>query len=219
MAGGDGSLAAVAAVAIERDMPFVCVPFGTRNHFARDLGLDRDDPLGALAAFDGRRAADRRRPRRRAALPQQRLARPLRAARAPARAPPAAARRARTRCVRSRSHCRTAAAGLFTIDGDAVRGRVVLVANNHYSLELLSLGERERIDDGLLHLYVPHGLAADRLGRAHARPRSRSARRCPGSGPRSTASRWSSTRRFGSRSSRGRYACSCLARQSDRIGT
>src|SRR5438132_11603011 len=53
MAGGDGSLAAVAEVALERDLPFVCVPFGTRNHFARDLGLDRDDPLGALDAFDG----------------------------------------------------------------------------------------------------------------------------------------------------------------------
>ena len=33
-------------VAIEQDLPFVCIPFGTRNHFARDLGLDRDDPLG-----------------------------------------------------------------------------------------------------------------------------------------------------------------------------
>ena len=52
MAGGDGSLAAVAEVAIEQDIPFVCIPFGTRNHFARDLGLDRDDPIAALAAFD-----------------------------------------------------------------------------------------------------------------------------------------------------------------------
>ena len=53
MAGGDGSLAQVAEVAIERDLPFACVPFGTRNHFARDLGLDRDDPLAALDAFRG----------------------------------------------------------------------------------------------------------------------------------------------------------------------
>ena len=53
IAGGDGSLAPVAAVAIERGLPFVCVPFGTRNHFARDVGLDRNDPLGALAAFAG----------------------------------------------------------------------------------------------------------------------------------------------------------------------
>src|ERR1700690_3894158 len=51
MAGGDGSLGLVASVAVERDIPFVCIPFGTRNHFARDLGLDRDDPVAALAAF------------------------------------------------------------------------------------------------------------------------------------------------------------------------
>ena len=95
MAGGDGSLAAVAEVAIEQDMPFVCIPFGTRNHFARDVGLDRDDPIGALDGLRRRGAADRRRPRRRPALPEQRLARPLRAARAPARAPPPPARRAR----------------------------------------------------------------------------------------------------------------------------
>src|SRR4051794_40005538 len=37
MAGGDGSLAAVADVALQRDAAFVCIPFGTRNHFARDL--------------------------------------------------------------------------------------------------------------------------------------------------------------------------------------
>jgi diacylglycerol kinase family enzyme len=51
VAGGDGSLAAVAAVAIEADLPFVCVPAGTRNHFARDLGLDRADPAAAIEAF------------------------------------------------------------------------------------------------------------------------------------------------------------------------
>jgi len=39
MAGGDGSLGRVAAVALEHDLPFVPVPFGTRNHFARNLGL------------------------------------------------------------------------------------------------------------------------------------------------------------------------------------
>ena len=35
--------------------------------------------------------------------------------------------------------------------------RLVLVANNDYALDLLSLGERERLDEGLLHLYIPHG--------------------------------------------------------------
>jgi diacylglycerol kinase family enzyme len=51
MAGGDGSLAIVASVASAYGIPFVCVPAGTRNHFARDLGLDPDDLVGALDAF------------------------------------------------------------------------------------------------------------------------------------------------------------------------
>ena len=51
MAGGDGSQALVAEVAARHDVPLVCVPSGTRNHFALDLGLDRDDVVGALDAF------------------------------------------------------------------------------------------------------------------------------------------------------------------------
>ncbi len=50
MAGGDGSLGLVAQVAIESDVPFFCVPLGTRNHFALDIGLNRDHPLSALHA-------------------------------------------------------------------------------------------------------------------------------------------------------------------------
>jgi diacylglycerol kinase family enzyme len=51
MAGGDGSLAVVAAVAAAHGLPFICVPAGTRNHFALDVGVDRHDVPGALAAF------------------------------------------------------------------------------------------------------------------------------------------------------------------------
>jgi diacylglycerol kinase family enzyme len=51
MAGGDGSLATVAAAAAERDLPFICLPAGTRNHFALDLGIVRHDLIGALDAF------------------------------------------------------------------------------------------------------------------------------------------------------------------------
>lgn len=52
MAGGDGSQAVVAEVAMEHGVPFVCIPAGTRNHFALDLGIDRDDLVGSLAAFE-----------------------------------------------------------------------------------------------------------------------------------------------------------------------
>lgn len=51
MAGGDGSQAAVASVAARHQIPHVCVPAGTRNHFAMDLGLDRADVIGALDAY------------------------------------------------------------------------------------------------------------------------------------------------------------------------
>jgi diacylglycerol kinase family enzyme len=157
MAGGDGSLGPVAAVAIERGVPFVCVPFGTRNHFARDLGLDRDDPIAALDAFAGHdrqvdvgRAGDRvflnnvslgvyaqlvhrreRRRRRREALAQA---------------------KAVWATVTDRQEV------IVSVDGERVVAPVVLVANNHYQLDFLSLGERERLDDGLLHLYAPSGL-------------------------------------------------------------
>lgn len=51
MAGGDGSLSVVAAAAAANGLPFVCIPAGTRNHFAGDLGLNRRDPVAALRAF------------------------------------------------------------------------------------------------------------------------------------------------------------------------
>ncbi len=51
MAGGDGSQALVASIAIEHNLPFVCVSAGTRNHFALDLGIDRENPRLSLNAF------------------------------------------------------------------------------------------------------------------------------------------------------------------------
>jgi diacylglycerol kinase family enzyme len=50
-AGGDGTQALVATVAAQHDLPYACIPAGTRNHFALDLGVDRDDVVGALDAF------------------------------------------------------------------------------------------------------------------------------------------------------------------------
>ena len=51
MAGGDGSQAVVASIAAELELPYACIPAGTRNHFALDLGVDRNDVVGALDAF------------------------------------------------------------------------------------------------------------------------------------------------------------------------
>jgi len=51
MAGGDGSQALVASIAHEHDIPFVCISAGTRNHFAQDLGLAKEDPRKGMLAF------------------------------------------------------------------------------------------------------------------------------------------------------------------------
>jgi diacylglycerol kinase family enzyme len=51
VAGGDGTQAIVAGIAAERGVPFMVISAGTRNHFALDLGLDRDDPRRCLDAL------------------------------------------------------------------------------------------------------------------------------------------------------------------------
>jgi diacylglycerol kinase family enzyme len=53
VAGGDGTQALVAGVAAEHGLPFVVISAGTRNHFALDLGLDREDPSACLGALSG----------------------------------------------------------------------------------------------------------------------------------------------------------------------
>ena len=51
VAGGDGTQALVAAIAAEHDIPLLVISAGTRNHFALDLGLDREDPSRCLDAL------------------------------------------------------------------------------------------------------------------------------------------------------------------------
>ncbi|WP_439423170.1 bifunctional phosphatase PAP2/diacylglycerol kinase family protein [Saccharothrix sp. HUAS TT10] len=54
VAGGDGSVAAVAALAAAHRLPLVLVPAGTLNHFARDVGVrGLDDAARATADGDG----------------------------------------------------------------------------------------------------------------------------------------------------------------------
>jgi diacylglycerol kinase family enzyme len=159
MAGGDGSLGSVAEAAIERDLPFVCVPYGTRNHFAADAGLDCDNPLAVLRAFregderrlDVGRVGDRvflnnvslgiyarlvhrREHRRRRRETFARL-------------------RALLLSLRDRRWTER-----FVIDGQPVRASVVLVANNEYRLDLFSIGARDRIDAGALVVYAARGM-------------------------------------------------------------
>jgi diacylglycerol kinase family enzyme len=157
MAGGDGSLAAVAGVAVEQDVPFVCIPYGTRNHFARDIGLDRNDPLAALASFDGREQridVGRLGPRLFLNNVSLGLYAQLVHRRERHRRRGAALARARALALLLQEHRGKTP---FRIDGEIVAARVVVVACNPYSFELFSIGERKSMDDGRLHLYVPHG--------------------------------------------------------------
>jgi diacylglycerol kinase family enzyme len=50
-AGGDGTQALVAGIAAEHNIPLLVISAGTRNHFALDLGLDREDPSRSLDAL------------------------------------------------------------------------------------------------------------------------------------------------------------------------
>ena len=145
-------------VCIERGLPFVCVPFGTRNHFARDLGLDPADPVGALDAFaDGvERRIDVGRANGSVFLNNVSLGVYARLVHRRERH-----RRRREALARLRAlavvatHPRPIG---ITVDGEPLEARVVLVANNAYALDPLSLGARPRLDEGLLHLYAPAGL-------------------------------------------------------------
>lgn len=158
VAGGDGSLGAVAAVAIERDLPFVCVPFGTRNHFARDIGLDRNDPFAALEAFaDGvERRIDVGVVDETVFLNNVSLGLYARLVHRRERH-----RRRREALARVRALLLVAKqrrrVGLV-LDGQPLAARVVVVANNEYRFDPWSLGARDRLDEGLLYVYTAHGL-------------------------------------------------------------
>jgi diacylglycerol kinase family enzyme len=163
MAGGDGSLAPVAQVALERDAAFVVVPFGTRNHFARDLGLDRADPIGALDAFRGaERPIDVGRAGDRLFLNNVSIGMYARLVHRRERH-----RRRRELFARARAWTilltHRDRLGL-TVDGEGLETRLLLVTNNAYALEFLSLGARERLDEGRLHLYSLGAEPPERIG-------------------------------------------------------
>ena len=157
-AGGDGTLGPVATACVDRDLPFVCVPFGTRNHFARDLGLDRSDPLAALRGFDENaeeRRVDAGRAGGRVFLNNVSLGLYADLVHDRERR-----RRRREAFARLKALRRLASGGeevALTIDGAPFRSRLVVVANNGYDLRVFSIGGRERLDAGRLCLYVAHG--------------------------------------------------------------
>jgi diacylglycerol kinase family enzyme len=157
VAGGDGSLSAVAAVAVETGRPLVCVPVGTRNHFARDLGLDQTDLAAALDAFAGdERRVDVARVGERLFLNNVSLG--AYAALVHRREHH---RRRRQLLARARALwlvARERPAARLSLAGAPLTARIVVVANNGYELDLFNVGERATLTEGKLHLYMARGL-------------------------------------------------------------
>ncbi|MFI7390771.1 diacylglycerol/lipid kinase family protein [Streptomyces tendae] len=162
VAGGDGTQALVADVAARHDVPFAVIPAGTRNHFALDLGLDRDDPVAALEALTGGAelrvdlayAADRVFVNNASFGTYASVVNDL------------AYRGAKARTIlQNLPRLLTgedAPALRMTADGRRVTGlKAVLVGNNSYgrAIDVAHPGRRERLDSGLL------GVVCIRVGR------------------------------------------------------
>ena len=157
--GGDGTLSAVASVALERNLPFFCVPVGTRNHFARDLGLDPDDPVAALdwaveRRIDVGRAGER--------LFLNNVAIGMYAGLVKEREGHGKRRRGVLATTRGLLRSLRHRPDRLTIDGRTFHARIAMASNNYYELSLFNLGRRERLDEGRLHLYIAEGLVPGR---------------------------------------------------------
>lgn len=170
MAGGDGSQAIVAAAAAEAGLPYACIPAGTRNHFAADLGVDRDDVVGALDAFvdGGERRVDLADVNGRVFVNNVSLGLYAEAVQRPGY------REAKLRTLLETIPDTLGPDGTgldLTWSGPGGHehrsGVAILVSNNRYRLgRAVGSGTRPRIDDGLLGITVvgaPHGRGGRRF--------------------------------------------------------
>jgi diacylglycerol kinase family enzyme len=174
MAGGDGSQAIVAKVASELDLPYACIPAGTRNHFALDLGVDRDDVVGALDAFvnGGERRVDLAEVNGRVFVNNVSLGLYAEAVQRPGY------REAKLRTLLD------TVPDVLGPDGGGLdlawegpgghehhSGAAVLVSNNRYRLgRAVGSGTRPRIDEGQLGITVASPPAGSGPGRLEQRP-------------------------------------------------
>ena len=184
MAGGDGSQALVATVAARRDVPHVCIPAGTRNHFALDLGLDRDDVVGALDAYtDGReRRIDLARVNDRVFVNNASLGVYAKVVQSPAY---------RDAKLQTWAEMLPALLGpeappidleFTTPDGTSYADApLVLVSNNPYRLtSLAGAGTRGRLDEGVLGVFAARVLGPGDVSRLMALELAGQASRFPG---------------------------------------
>jgi diacylglycerol kinase family enzyme len=158
--GGDGTINAVASVMVGSGVHFGVLPLGTLNHFAKDLGipLELDEAVRNLAKGVPRQVdvgevngriflnnsslglypdivRDREKQQRR--LGRGKWLAALWASLAALRRYPFLSMR-------------------LTVKGETLARRTpfVFIGNNRYTMQGLAIGERDRLDDGLLSLYV-----------------------------------------------------------------
>ena len=159
-AGGDGTVGAIAAALADSGRALGLLPFGTRNHFARDAGipLELEQAADTIAAGH-RRQVDLAEVNGRIFVnnsavglyPEMVRFRDETQART-RRSKRLAMLGASLRALRSfrRRRLWISAEGLET----PVRTPLLFIGNNRYQVNLLALGRRERIDEGELCLYA-----------------------------------------------------------------
>jgi len=158
-AGGDGTVSAVAGVAVETRATIGVLPMGTLNHFAKDLGLPTDlEQAVATIAAGHTRDVDVGEVNGRVFVnnssvglyPRMVWERNVEQ------------RRGRTKwtafaiaMMRTWRNYRTITAHLV-VEGKAavVRTPFIFVGNNHYIAEGFQLGGRSRLDEGRLSVYM-----------------------------------------------------------------
>ncbi|HEX6643902.1 MAG TPA: diacylglycerol kinase family protein [Gemmatimonadales bacterium] len=157
--GGDGTIGTVAAIAAEAGLPFGVLPLGTRNHFARDLGLPLDVDGAMRVILDGRtRAVDLGEVNGRIFINNSsigvypRLVRMRERLRKYGLAKWTAALWALLAVLRRHPFMGVR----ITADGEAMVRRTpfVFIGNNEYRMEGLAAARRESLSDGVLSLYV-----------------------------------------------------------------
>jgi diacylglycerol kinase family enzyme len=177
VAGGDGTQALVAGVAAEHGLPFLVISAGTRNHFALDLGLDREDPSTCLDALtDGVEVrVDLGRIGDRTFVNNASFGAYAAVVQSPAYRDDKVGT-----TLEMLPDALTGANGphlALTVDGVTVTGsQAVLVSNNPYATgDIAGLGHRPRLDLGVLGvLAVTVGGAADAARLISGRGRARS---------------------------------------------
>ena len=161
-AGGDGTVNAVASALVGSGIALGVVPTGTLNHFARDLAIPLDAPAAVLATLEGEpREIDVGEVNGRIFLNNSSIG--LYPAMVHERT------KQQRRLGRSKWHAMLWAAHTvlrshpfmqltLALDGKTYRRRTpfVFIGNNVYEMQGFDIGRRQRLDAGVLSVYVTH---------------------------------------------------------------